>query len=335
MPRQLKLLLSLLLGLLVTAASAQDADLVAAAQAEGSLEYYANITAIEPVLEAFAEEYGVTANYTRISTEGFAATLLTEFQAGRQVASVLQAPLPLLEILKDFGLLQPYESPVAAGYPDWSRDPDGMIQQFGIEYVALIYNTELVAPEDVPTSYMDLTDPKWAGRIVMANPASHATTIQWLVGLLEHDVFGSEDAWWEFVNGLAANRPMLVASFGPTPGPIASGEVHIGISMPKYIVTQAPAPLDWARVEEPMFGTPRGIALAAGAPSPNAGKLFIDYWLGTEASSILAEQVGEYVLAPGVYPPIDGIADAEVLPLRSMTDEEIAEWGARFAEIFR
>ena len=74
MPRQLKLVLSLLLGLLVTAASAQDADLVAAAQAEGSLEYYANITAIEPVLEAFAEEYGVTANYTRISTEGFAAT---------------------------------------------------------------------------------------------------------------------------------------------------------------------------------------------------------------------------------------------------------------------
>ncbi|MBX3142235.1 MAG: extracellular solute-binding protein [Trueperaceae bacterium] len=321
--------------LLASSATAQDAALVAAAQAEGSLEYYANITAVDPVLAAFAEEYGVAANYTRISTEGFAATLLTEYQAGRQLASVLQAPLPLLEILKEFGLLQPYESPVAAGYPDWSRDPDGMIQQFGIEYVALIYNTELVAAEDVPTSYMDLTDPKWAGKIVMANPASHATTIQWLVGLKDHNVFGSEDAWWEFVRGLAANRPMLVGSFGPTPGPISSGEMHIGISMPKYIVTLAPAPLDWARVSEPMFGTPRGIALAAGAPAPNAGKLFIDYWLGAESSSILAEDVGEYVLAPGVYPPIDGIDDATVLPLASMTDEEISEWGERFADIFR
>src|SRR5690625_2747639 len=335
MGKQLRVVLSLLVALLLTAVTAQDAELVEAAQAEGSLEYYANITAIDPVLEAFEDEYGVAANYTRISTEGFAATLLTEYQAGRQLASVLQAPLPLLEILKEFGLLEPYDSPVAADYPEWSRDPDGMIQQFGIEYVTLIYNTDLVAPEDVPTSYMDLTDPKWAGKIVMANPASHATTIQWLVGLLDHDVFGSEEAWWEFINGLAANRPMFVASFGPTPGPISSGEVHIGISMPKYIVTLAPAPLDWARVSEPMLGTPRGIALAAGAPAPNAGKLFIDYWLGAEASGILADDVGEYVLAPGVYPPIGGIDEAEVLPLRTMSDVQIAEWGEEFADILQ
>lgn len=335
MGKKRTVLAALLLALAATFVSAQSEEQVAAAQAEASLEYYANITAIDPVLEAFAAEYGVQANYTRISTEGFAATLLTEFQAGRQVASVLQAPLPLLEILKEFGLLQAYESPVAEGYPEWARDADGMITQFGIEYVALIYNTEHVDAAEVPTSYMDLTDPKWAGRIVMPNPASHATTIQWLVGLLDHNVFGSEDAWWEFIHGLAANRPMFVASFGPTPGPISSGEMHIGISMPKYIVTLAPAPLDWARVAEPMLGTPRGIALAAGAPSPEAGKLFIDYWLGEESASILAEDVGEYVLAPGVYPPIDGISEAEVLPLRSMTDEEIAEWGERFAEAFR
>ncbi|HRP48407.1 MAG TPA: extracellular solute-binding protein, partial [Trueperaceae bacterium] len=155
MVKRPNLIMALLAAFAISFAGAQSAELIAAAQAEGSLEYYANITAIDPVLAAFAAEYGVDANYTRISTEGFAATLLTEFQAGRQLASVLQAPLPLLEILKDFGLLQPYESPVAAGYPDWSKDPDGMIQQFGIEYVALIYNTELVAAEDVPTSYMD------------------------------------------------------------------------------------------------------------------------------------------------------------------------------------
>src|SRR5690606_3876761 len=117
-------LLAALAALFFTVAAAQSAELVAAAQAEGTLEYYANITSVDPVLEAFNAEYGVTANYTRISTEGFAATLLTEFQAGRQVASVLQGALPLLEILKEYGLLQAYESPVAEGYPEWSRDPD-------------------------------------------------------------------------------------------------------------------------------------------------------------------------------------------------------------------
>src|SRR5690606_19964753 len=168
-------------------AAAQSGELLRAAQAEGQLEFYANITSIEPVLEKFKERYGVTANYTRISTEGFAATLLTEFQAGRNRVSVLQGPVPLLEILKDYGLLAPYKSPAAEGYPEWSRDEDGYIQIFGIEYVAILYNTELVKPEDVPKSYMDLTDPKWRGRIVMPNPTTHATTIQWLVGLKEHN----------------------------------------------------------------------------------------------------------------------------------------------------
>ena len=55
---------------------------------------------------------------------------------------------------------------------------------FGFHVVA-IYNTELVKPKDVPTRYEDLTDPKWYDKIVMPDPASHATTITWLVGLKE------------------------------------------------------------------------------------------------------------------------------------------------------
>ncbi len=113
--------------------------------------------------------------------------------------------------------------------------------------MGLIYNKELVKPADVPKRYEDLTDPKWKNKIVMANPANHATTIAWLIGLKEN-VFKSEAEWMKFVKGLAANKPMFVASFGPTPAPIESGEKLIGISMPKYIITKAPAPLDWARL---------------------------------------------------------------------------------------
>lgn len=309
-------------------------ELVRQAQAEGRVEFYANITAIEPILQAFQGKYGVEAVYTRMATTNFAPTVLTEHETGRVRGSVLQGPVPLLKILKDAGALAPYRSPAADAYPEWSQDPEGYIQVFGIEYVALIYNKHLVASEDVPTSYMDLTDPKWRGRIVMPDPRGHATTVQWLVGLKENNVFGSEEAWWDFIRGLAANEPMFVASFGPTPGPIASGEALIGISMPKYIVTLAPAPLDWARVKEPMFGTTRGIALAAGAPHPNAARLFIDYWLSEEAQQLLAREVGEYVLHEGVYPPIDGIDQAQVLPLRDMTDEELEYWAQELSRYF-
>jgi iron(III) transport system substrate-binding protein len=257
---------------------------------------------------------------------------LTEHQAGKLMADVLQAPLPILEILKEKGVLATYQSPAMSGYPEWARKDDKILT-FGIEYVALIYNKDLVKPADVPKQYEDLVDPKWQGKIVMADPSSHATTISWLIGLKEK-VFASEEAWMKFVKGLAANRPMFVASFGPTPAPVESGEKLIAVSMPKYIITKAPAPLDWARVKQPLLGTPRAMAVTAAAPHPHAAKLFVDYWLSKEAMKIMADKVGEYVLHPGVYPPIAGIDTAKVDAIRELSDDEIRKWGAEFKKIF-
>lgn len=328
----MKKLAILLLILLIATFAYADQALVEKAKGEGKAAFYANITAIEPIMEAFSRDYSVKGEYTRISTSKFLATVLTEFQAGKLLADVLQSPLPIMELLKEKGVLASYKSPAAANYPAWTRKDD-KIQIFGIEYVALIYNKELVKAKDAPKRYEDLTDPKWKGKIVMANPSAHATTISWLIGLKEN-VFPTEKAWMDFVKGLAANKPMFVRSFGPTPAPVESGEKLIAISMPKYIITKAPAPLDWAKVEQPLLGTPRGIAITASASHPNAAKLFVDFWLSKHSMQMLADKVGEYVLHPGVYPPIDGIDKAKVLPIRTLSDEEIRYWGGEFKKIF-
>ncbi len=313
------------------AQSALAADL-AKARHEGKVNFYANITAIEPIMKAFSADTGVKDVYTRVDTSKFIATVLTEYEAGKLQADVLQGPLPILEMLKNKGVLAAYRSPAAAGYPEWARQDDTIVQ-FGIEYVAPIYNKELVKPEDVPKSYEDLTDPKWKDQIVMPDPSSHATTISWLVGLKEAKVFGSDEAWMKFLKGLAANRPMFVKSFGPTPAPVESGEKRIAISMPKYIITKAPAPLDWVRVNT-LLGTPRAIAIAANAPHPEAARLFMDDWLSRKTMKMLADKVGEYVLAPGVFPPIDGIEHVKVLPIRELSDAETRKWGDEFKKIF-
>lgn len=329
MKRFLVLLVTLAL---VPWANAADTGVLEKAKAEGKAAFYANITAVEPIMEAFGAETGISGEYTRISTSKYLATVLTEHQAGKLMADVLQAPLPVMQMLKEKGVFTPYASPAAAGYANWTR-ADDQIQIFGIEYVAYIYNKELVKPEDAPKRYEDLTDPKWKDKIVMANPATHATTISWLVGLKEN-VFKTEGDWMAFLKGLAANKPMFVRSFGPTPAPVESGEKQIAISMPKYIITKAPAPLDWARVEQPLLGTPRGIAIAKSAPHPNAARVFMDYWLSKGAMQMLADKVGEYVLAPGVYPPIDGMDQAKVIPIRDLSDDEIRKWGGEFKKIF-
>jgi len=314
------------------AAHAADNGLLEKARAEGRAAFYANITAVESIMKAFSDDTGVKGEYTRIASPKFVATTITEFEAGKLLADVVQAPVPVLELLKQRGILAAYRSPAAAGYPEWTRKDD-RIQLFGIEYVALIYNKELVKPADVPKRYEDLTDPKWRDKIVMADPATHPSTISWLIGLKEN-VFKSDADWMKFVRGLAANKPMFVASFGPTPAPVASGEKLIAISMPKYIITMAPAPLDWARVEQPMFGTPRAIAVTSKAPHPSAARVFVDYWLAKKSMEMLARNVGEYVLAPGVFPPIDGISQTKVVAIRELSDDEIQKWGGEFKKIF-
>ncbi|MCL1818307.1 MAG: extracellular solute-binding protein, partial [Spirochaetaceae bacterium] len=246
---------------------------------------------------------------------------------------VIQAPLPVMEQLRAGKVLIPYTSPAAQGYPGWAKRESDGIYMFGIEYVGLIYNKNLVKPADAPKTYQDLADPKWKDKIVMADPSVHPTTISWLVALKEHAFAGNDAQWRAFLRGLAANNPMLVASFGPTPAPIVSGEKAIGISMPKYIITNAPAPLDWARIE-PLMGSPRAMGISAKAPHPEAAKRFVDYWLSRDAATILARDVGEYVVAPGVFPPIDGMDKAKVIPIEELSDAELAKWAAEFKTIF-
>ncbi len=314
-------------------ALAADKSQLAKAKAEGKAVFYANITAVQPIMKAFDAATGVDGEYTRIPGPKFIPTVLTEFGAGNLLADALQAPRPMIELLKQKGVLASYKSPSAAGYPEWARKDDHMTM-FGIEYMSYLYNTQHVKKADAPKTYEDLADPKWKNKIVMPNPATSSSTVSWLVGLKEL-VFKSEDKWMNYMKGLAANKPMFVASLGPTPAPIESGEKLIGISMPKYIVTKAPAPLDWGpRGGQPLLGTPRAIAISSKAPHPAAARVFLDYWLSKDAMELLAKDVGEYVLTPGVFPPIEGMDKAKVMPVRDLSDDEIKKRAHEFSKIF-
>lgn len=314
-------------------ARASQATLLEQAKAQGQAVFYANITAVEPIMKALDQATGVQGKYTRIASSKFIPTILTEFNAGKLLADVVQAPLPMLQLLKEQGVLAPYRSPVLEGYPEWAVADESIIQ-FGIEYVSYLYNTDHLSADQAPARYEDLADPKWKDKIVMPNPSNHPSTIGWLVGLKEK-VFSTEEDWLRFLQGLAANKPMFVASFGPTPAPIESGEKLIAISMPKYIVTKAPAPLAWApQSGQPLLGSPRAIALTSKAPHPEAARVFMDFWLGKEAMNILANDVGEYVLAPGIHPPIKNMDTAKVEAIRDLSDEELIRWGREFSKIF-
>ena len=106
----------LMIMIMVSGASAAD---LKKAEAEGKVNFYANITAIEPIMDDFNSSHKIEGIYTRISTSKYLATVLTEFSAGKLQADVLQGPLPIIQMLKDKGVTAPYQSPSAAGRVPW------------------------------------------------------------------------------------------------------------------------------------------------------------------------------------------------------------------------
>jgi hypothetical protein len=64
------------------------------------------------------------------------------------------------------------------------------------------------------------------------------------------------------------------------------------------------------------------------APHPNAGKAFIDFFLGDESMKILAK-MGEFVNRKGIYPPL---ADADKIQFVPMDDFSIKEYAEKKKE---
>ena len=70
------------------------------------------------------------------------------------------------------GLLQPIESPtLTANIPAHLRDPQNRWFAVAVRARTIMYNTERVKPGEV-TSYADLGDPKWKGRICLRTSTS-------------------------------------------------------------------------------------------------------------------------------------------------------------------
>ncbi|MBW1754157.1 MAG: ABC transporter substrate-binding protein, partial [Deltaproteobacteria bacterium] len=66
-----KILVTLLALILVPSAFAADSDLAQKAKAEGQVSFYANMTAIQPIMDVFNAQTGLKGKYTRISTSKF------------------------------------------------------------------------------------------------------------------------------------------------------------------------------------------------------------------------------------------------------------------------
>jgi iron(III) transport system substrate-binding protein len=314
-------------------AGAQDAKLIESAKKEsGAIVAYGSLESntVEPIIEAFKKNTGLTVEYWRASATKVMDRALAEQRAGKSVFDVMVNNSGAIHVMKKNGLFAKYVSPAAKAFSKEVIDPD-----LGPVYrntpIGIVYHKELVPPADAPRSLEDLLNAKYRGKFVMPDPTQHTTTLQWLASL--YKIMGKEKAD-KFIRDLGASKPLLVESFAPSAERVSTGETPIAISLIRYTVTygEKGAPVDYVRLGK-MLSTGQYLALSNKAPRPNGGKAFIDFFLGDESMRILAK-MGEFVNRKGIYPPLPGADKIHAVEMDDFDAKEFKEKAQEFQKLF-
>jgi iron(III) transport system substrate-binding protein len=198
------------------------------------------------------------------------------------------------------GIYEPYYSPSAAAYPDWTRPSTKAWQAFASRARVLIVNAKLLPNEaDRPKSLLDLTDPKWKDKIAMAKPQFGTTATQ---AACMFEVLGS-DAAKTFYRGLKANGVTLVPGNKQVAQGVARGDFAIGLTDTDDALIELndarPVAIVFTDREghsrHPRMGTlyiPNTLAIVKGCPNPDAARRLVDYLLRPETEARLAEGGG-------------------------------------------
>lgn len=193
------------------------------------------------------------------------------------------------------GVYEPYESPNAAPFPDWTKAKDRTWQAFAARARVLIVNTNLVADTDRPKSLLDLTDPKWKGKIAMAKPQFGTTATQ---AACLFEVLGPEAAE-AFYRGLKANDVRIVPGNKQAAQGTAAGDFAIGLTDTDDALIELNAGKPVALVypdasghgTHPRLGVlyiPNTLAVVKGGPNPAGARRLVDYLLRPESEAKLA-----------------------------------------------
>ena len=305
---------------------------VEAGKKEGKVVVYGSVVpqAMDGLHQAFKKKYGIEVDYWRGSSTQVSERALTEWRAGRPGFDIAEGNRGVQLIMKSEGLFQKFIPSASEKFSAQYKEKDGLITPWRVLPISILYNTELVKAVDLPKTFDDLLNPKWMGKISIPDPTRHTTTAQFLWNLEKF----KGDKWLDYVRALAKQKPILVESLAPVTTTIIKGEAVVGITYIKYI-KQYKGPVNYIPMDK-YLTDPNYLSLGAKSAHPNAAKLYIDFACSTEGQKEIAED-GEFVLAPGVYPPIkdaEKVAPRMVFMDNPSEDEFKKLMSGTFREIF-
>ena len=234
-----------------------------------------------PLAEAFEKKHGIKVNLWRASGEKLVQRVLTEARGGRHEVDVVETDGAQMEILFREKQLLPFHTPMLRDIPPTILPGHGGFVPTRLSLYVMAYNTKLVAPHEVPDTYEDLLNPRWAGKIAL-----EAADVAWFAAVAK--AMG-DDKGLAYFRRLAATKPGIRHGHTLMAELVAAGEIEIALDAHVQGVARLKArgaPIEWKPLQ-PAFGQPSSVGVAARAAHPHAALLFADFILSPEGQEII------------------------------------------------
>jgi iron(III) transport system substrate-binding protein len=289
-----------------------DESLISGAKKEAKLVLYTsnNSRDVQPIFAAFRKKYPfIDTQSLDANCPELAERFLSEERAGQHLADVIACDSWDTERFKKENLLARYLAPSAKNFPQGLKDPEGYWATDNYTFFVLGYNKTLVNEKEVPKTWFDLVDPKWQGKVA--------------VPLMEHRLYAGweqrlgEEKARQLVEGLKKQKLLLRKGHSQIANFLAAAEFPMAIAFAHHVeqAKKNGAPVDWVKTLDPLPANVRGVAVSAKAPHPNAGRLFIDFYLSKESQQIIASRWGKVPGNPDVPSPFEKFKGLAIIPL--------------------
>lgn len=264
-------------------------SLIRAARKEGELTFYSAVTenVAKRAAEAYSAKYGVKVAILRLSSAPLMQRYANEAASGNFAADVVVASGAGTFVADNVkkGWSEPLSEAripavISGEFP--ARYYRGISAIIGVQPWLIFYHTERVKGADIPKDWPDLLDPKWKGKLILADPrASDAYIPLWTMFL---DKYGES-----FFAGLRAQG---MRAYGGVPAvqALAAGEGSVGFPQVRSTVQDLRdkgAPVD-SVTPSSTTGTELELSLASlsKAKHPNAARLFAHYVMTAEGNKV-------------------------------------------------
>ena len=256
--------------------------------ARGVLKEYEARSGVE-VTAVFDTEAG--------KTTGLVNRIIHEAEAGRPRADVFwSSELFNTILLARQGLLGPYDSPAASNIPDRYKDRQHRWTALAVRARVIAFDPSRIAPDELPTSWEELSRPRFAGVTAIANPL-FGTTRGHLAAMF---ALWGEQRGRAFLTGLRDGGAFVADGNSATVRALIAGRVRIAatdtddvwVAQRRAGLKGGPASLDLRYPDLGDGGTlliPCSVAIVKGGPNAKAARKLVDYLVSAEVERMLAE----------------------------------------------